>query len=493
MRNIIINRKRDSFSDSDLHRHIDEATLTPQLLFPASQIAQEPLVDGPEWPLPPAGIQTQSDSIDDPQTPSESSEPVGAAQPPSGVSARTPHRFENYLDLSPGSTPARVRQRRLAGRPSIFSSGGNGHTNHSGLSPQNTVDQLEARISSILTEIPGQIRFKSGPESDAREILPANVSSGQKKPFLRSPAMKAIRPQPGPSPALTLAPAYSKKSKSGTSDSDPEIKLYHLHQPGKDVPIKLFVRLVGEGGERVMVRIGGGWADLGEYLKEYAIHHGRRSISEGRFEIQGLPQSQSGSPLAATAATGLPSTPSSSGSRPSSSSGRPSYISQPASKPKRHSFGSVTAQSENGPATPANRPSVLRPFDPVTPGSIDSSASSPYLRRPSSRLSSTTDDDSPSLGLGLAGPKTRRTAVSPTKQAWVDEMMDQARRASGEKKKTSYRGTMTDTGDFGSLGKVGSTKRVFLKMRRDGLRGGSRSTAGAEVGTETETGTGTGV
>ena len=37
-----------------------------------------------------------------------------------------------------------------------------------------------------------------------------------------------------------------------------------------------------------MVRVGGGWADLGEYLRQYAEHHGRRTISEGKFEILGL-------------------------------------------------------------------------------------------------------------------------------------------------------------------------------------------------------------
>lgn len=38
-----------------------------------------------------------------------------------------------------------------------------------------------------------------------------------------------------------------------------------------------------------MVRVGGGWADLGEYLREYVIHHGRRKVSETpRVEVQGI-------------------------------------------------------------------------------------------------------------------------------------------------------------------------------------------------------------
>lgn len=449
------------------------------------------LGDKSDWQEPPTEITALSDSVNNSPAPSETAERAVPSQRPPGDSARSQHRFENYSDLSPGSTPAKVRQKKSAGRPGIFSRGKNAANDHSDLPLQNSEDQLEARISSILTEFPGQIRLKSGPESDAREILPSNSSSGRKRPFLRSSATKLTKTSPGlSSPALTLTPAHSKKSKSRVHNGDSEVKLYHLHQPGKDVPIKLFVRLVGEGGERVMVRIGGGWADLGEYLKEYAIHHGRRSISDGRFEIQGLPQSPSATPSSSQA--GFPSSPTSTSSRPNSSSGPLNHAWYPSSKPKRNSFGSVTADSENAPVTPANPPRASRQFEPLTPGSIESGTSSAYLLRPSSRLSSATDDDSPSVGLGLAGPKGRRTAVSPTKQAWVDGMVDQARKASGEKKKTGHRGIGAEQGDFGDLGKVGNTKRVFLKMRRDGARTASVTEAvtgtGSAAGSAAEPG-----
>lgn len=497
MRNIIIIRKRDSFLDLERHRHNSEVSLPPQQLVLKSAIPKDAVNDDDDsgWLVPPTKIKNLSESINGSLTPSNSLERIVPAQRPPGDSARSHHRFESYSDLSPGSTPAKVRQRRPAGRLSIFSGGRNTPNDHPGSPLQNSEDRLEARISSILTEIPGQIRLKSGPEDDAREILPSGNSSGRKRPFLRSSATKSMRTPPGlSSPALTLTPAHSKKSTSRVQDGDPEIKLYHLHQPGKDVPIKLFVRLVGEGGERVMVRIGGGWADLGEYLKEYAIHHGRRSISDGRFEIQGLPQSPSATSSSGLA--GFPSSPTSSNSRPSSSSGRPNHVWHPSSKLKRHSFGSATADPDPAPVTPANPPRTFRSFEPVTPGSIDSSVSLSYPLRPSSRLSSNTDDDSPSIGLGLAGPKTRRTVVSPTKQAWVDGMVDQARKASGEKKKTSHKGTGAEGGEFGDLGKVGGTKRVFLKMRRDGVRGGtgvaaesrSRSGSGAGAGAGAESG-----
>ena len=212
---------------------------------------------------------------------------------------------------------------------------------------------------------------------------------------------------------MTLAPAQPKGSRSKSSNGDPEIKLYHLHQSGKDVPIKLFVRLVGEAGERVMVRIGGGWADLGEYLKEYASHHGKRSVSDSRFAIQELPSS----PITSSPAIGNSSAPT---SRPGSSLG-------------------------SGPALPATpeMSTATRPFE-ATPGSVDS-------LRPGS-AHSWKEEESP---LGGAGPKTKKVDVSPTKQAWVDGMLEQARHAA-----TADKGR-----DIGDLGKVGGTKRVFLRTK----------------------------
>ena len=72
------------------------------------------------------------------------------------------------------------------------------------------------------------------------------------------------------------------------------MKVYHLvrnGQPRDTPPTKLHVRLVGENGERVMVRVGGGWADLAEYLREYSLHHGTRANQDGKFEVANLPTS----------------------------------------------------------------------------------------------------------------------------------------------------------------------------------------------------------
>ena len=325
---------------------------------------------------------------------SDSSEPI--------TLPKARHRFEQVSDLGPGSTPISIPQKSSVdtsnSSPTTSKAAGFGHK-----SSQSVEDQLEARISSILTSIPAHIRLTSGPEPDAPEVTHVNPFSGPKAPAARQPAARLNRALTS-TPTMTLAPAQPKTPKSRSQNGEPEIKLYHLHQAGKDVPIKLFVRLVGENGERVMVRIGGGWADLGEYLKEYATHHGRRAVSDSRFDIQGLPSS----PLA-------------------------SQIS-PSSRPVTPSSGASSAIGFKRQQAVSGQ--FERPHTPVSDPQI----------RPASR-SSWTEEDSPSLG--LAGPKTKKVDISPRKQAWVEEMLDQARQG-------------------GDVGKVGATKRVFLKSKMDG-------------------------
>ena len=316
-----------------------------------------------------------------------------------------PHRFEQVSDLGPGLTPVKIR-RTLPTSSRADESAIDLKTPPRNL-PINMEDRLEARISSILTEIPTHIRLTAGPEPDGPDV----------KPFYNTPhsftsrpsALRMTRAQTSIAPpTLTLAPAHPKPQKSKQQNGESEIKLYHLHQTGKDVPIKLFVRLVGETGERVMVRIGGGWADLAEYLKEYASHHGKRSVSDTRFDILGIPSS-------------------------------------PASQ---------TPPSANRPVSPTlSRPSPTIAFkrQQTTPGKFETPhtpVSDPTVRS-NSRMS-WTDEDSPSLG--LAGPKAKNVDISPSKQAWVDDVLEQARGSNG--------GVAV-----GDMGKVGGTKRVFLKGR----------------------------
>jgi hypothetical protein len=150
---------------------------------------------------------------------------------------------------------------------------------------------LQKQISDILESIPGKIRLTSQPP----EI---NLNP----PDFKVPTAR-IRPRPDPlgrshsslssraatpTPSFTLAPARNPRSRQQRSGNQ-EIKLYQLSRSNGEAPIKLFIRCVGENGERVMVRVGGGWADLGEYLKEYVSHHHRRSGGEGKVEVTDLP------------------------------------------------------------------------------------------------------------------------------------------------------------------------------------------------------------
>ncbi|MCJ1248268.1 hypothetical protein MMC30_005485 [Trapelia coarctata] len=351
---------------------------------------------------------------------------------------QTPEKLEFQVEEVSDSTPTRPEQVKQS-PPSkrareVYS------PSRSRFSPtQSLEDQLTARISSILTNIPAHIRLASGPEADAPEVALSEEQTAAKQAGATTQALHPPRPRSA-TPSITLAPAFSKTSKSKSHNNDSDIKLYHLHQPGKDAPIKLYVRLVGENGERVMVRVGGGWADLGEYLKEYASHHGRRSISDGRFEIKGLAPGQGSATLATLAGR---------------SSGRTTPISRPESpvagpntsvgmRKVRLSSGSIA--DSRAPVTPEVQ---IRSYDAV-PGSGESPA-----RSARSSSVSWIDEDTP---LGMAGPKSKKE-VSPSKKAWVDGMLDQARKASAEKRRA--------VSDFGDLGKVGATRRIFLKNKSE--------------------------
>lgn len=362
---------------------------------------------------------------------------LDSPEPTPPIPTKSKHRFEEFTDLSPGNTPVKVNRRKTADLM-------NGPTTpqvkagwKSIASPtKSTADELEARISSILTDIPANIRLArgSGPSPGRISQSPASRAAKLVKKSAAPRLTRSYTAVPSP-PAMTLTPADQISAPRQNGES--EIKVYHLHQSGKEAPIKLFVRLVGEGGERVMVRIGGGWADLAEYLKEYATHHGRRAVSDGRFDIQGLPHSQSSSPVPTLGSLTNTQT---SKSRPHSPiTGR--SASGAALRSRRFSTG-ITGF----PSTPVD---VMNSPDGVRPNSRDSNASSRH---------SWLGDDSPSLG--LAGPKSRNAIVSPNKQAWVDTMMEKARSGSSEKKK----GTKTG---FGDLGIMGGTKRLFMKREKE--------------------------
>lgn len=136
---------------------------------------------------------------------------------------------------------------------------------------------LDDKIQDLLTSLPTKIRLAKDNDSSSLTQTSSNSSTRASTP----------------TPALTLSAVRNEPSSRRSSVGDSEIRLYHLTRAGqaRDAPpVKLFVRTVGDGN-RVMVRVGGGWADLGEYLKEYSLHHGSRTTGEGQLEIASFPVS----------------------------------------------------------------------------------------------------------------------------------------------------------------------------------------------------------
>ena len=282
------------------------------------------------------------------------------------------------------------------------------------------MDVFQQKVNSILQTIPVDIRLTTASDND--ETAPVSALEWRTKPttprqaslprFIRSQTSSNAAPN-----GLVSPRSMTNGFKSKSSD----IRLYHLHQPGKDTPVKLYIRLVGEEGDRVMVRIGGGWADLGEYLREYAGHRGKRSVSDAKFNMQGV------------------STP---GSSITTSTGVSPY------------------------SRPVSPSSASRSGLPVLPRQWTSPAnfSSPPQTPPDHWSS---DAGSPSPSLGLAGPKSKKVNISPRKQAWVEGMLRQARRTSNGD--TLFEKDAEQDLKPGSLGRAGGVKRVFLKTRKESL------------------------
>ncbi|KAH8821431.1 hypothetical protein F5884DRAFT_658949 [Xylogone sp. PMI_703] len=316
-----------------------------------------------------------------------------------------------------------------------------------------SADQMQQQISEILQSLPARIRLTSEPDTNQHDTIQQKKTRPALIPRQRShSSMSTVRSYSSMSntrsstPSFTLRPAYSRESRPRAQSGVSETRLYHLSRTAGETPIKLFVRLVGENGERVMVRVGGGWADFGEYLKEYAAHHRRRSsTTDDKVEIQDIPPRHvsSGSAMSTSTVRNGRASPA---SRPTSALERPT--SSLAVRKTRRSEADVTRETR----TPRT-PSTPMPFNTrreksfSTPPSAVSTASS-------SKLSWSEEDSS----LGLAGPKSKKVDISPRDKEWVESMKDKVRKASAEKEKEKR-----SASDFGVIGKVGGTKRLFRR------------------------------
>lgn len=321
-------------------------------------------------------------------------------------------------------------------------------------------DQLQQQISEILESIPAKIHLSSQP-TPVNHLNPPDLHLPHLKrksstQFDRSQQPRSLSSMSSSSragsragtPSFLLAPAYARNTRSRAQRANQDIKLYHLSRSNGEAPIKLFIRCVGETGERVMVRVGGGWADLGEYLKEYAIHHGRRSKVGGeatKIEIKDIPGM-------------APKITSSPASRPGSALDSP--ITPLNVRKTRRSFGPDEAMRQHLPLA-AQLPRTPMPLVPI-PGPEGDSGDTPpsgasTRSRSSSRLSWTEEDST----LGMSGPRSKNVEMSDESRAWVASVKEKVRIASGDRRVPSMGAPPPEL--FGEMGKIGGTKRLFRR------------------------------
>ncbi|KAI9375854.1 hypothetical protein BJX61DRAFT_62646 [Aspergillus egyptiacus] len=336
-------------------------------------------------------------------------------------------------------------------------------------------DQMDVKINSILTSLPGSIHLVPADQDDDA------VSVASSAPFKRE-RFRSNSPQDTPSrgspttPSFTLRPAGRRRHSHAPEEAS--VKLYHLHRVGRSAPTKLFVRTVGQN-ERVMVRVGGGWADLAEYLREYALHHGGRHVSDAPLvEIEGLSPRESPSC----------SPPSPPPSRMSSGSRRPSLARPPSAISSRPSSSltvrkvrrssNVSDKADFRSVSAGNPPNVAYfPTPRAVSGrrmSVSSNVSTSAVSSISEVRHASPGTTSQTVPLGLAGPKPRaiHATITPESEAWVEDVLGQARRGSVKPPKPENESDSTATPvlsksrSISDIGKAGTSKRVFLRGLR---------------------------
>lgn len=312
-------------------------------------------------------------------------------------------------------------------------------------------DSFDRHVSEVLERLPAPIKFKSRPGAET----PNSRTSEPRNYVGPRPKANRVTSRAGAGD-LTLAPAGPSPRKSASA-GEPDVKLYHLTQQGRDEPIKLFVRLVGEG-ERVMVRVGGGWADLADYLRQYAEHHGSRTASGGGIEVQTAEgNGAGGGPNGKRSVSGpvsskTPLTPISAAPEWLQED-QPRFSMGDGSTPTDDDDSPIHFQPHHTNSTPTNTIATQR--------STPKSASTGRGSRPSTGNS----DGRPSsrqgvAGVGMAGlgGGGKRGDLSEQKAKWVEGMIERAKQASAEKTRDDRERS------FGEMDKAGTTRRVVFRQ-----------------------------
>ncbi|EDN08616.1 predicted protein [Histoplasma mississippiense (nom. inval.)] len=313
-----------------------------------------------------------------------------------------------------------------------------------------SINRISNISSGLHPNYPRGLRLSTSSDSlpsTAEEQSPAPRASEPSYSTPRNDRLESQSPMSSrsttPTPTLTLTPAFGRSRRPHTHhDDESAVRLYHLHRGGKAAPLKLFVRSVGEDGERVMVRVGGGWADLGEYLREYAVHHGRRNVSDAKFEVRGLPTNNNNTSPNYTKNK----------QAPVPNTGRSTPVSRPGSAfDIRPSSSLNIRKTRRSMANPAELPNLTTAnIEKASEGSSDPSSNGsggPLSFFSSSRRRLSTSSNASmsvastyggegqqyaSTPLGLAGPhpKSRQVSISPESEAWVENVVGRARRTS---------------------------------------------------------------
>ncbi|KAF9891323.1 hypothetical protein FE257_004178 [Aspergillus nanangensis] len=340
-------------------------------------------------------------------------------------------------------------------------------------------DQMDEKINSILTSLPANISLM--PAEDQEFDTESVTSLPLKARELRSASRLGTSSRSStPSAPFTMIPAPSRRRHSHAPGAN-EMKVYHLHG-GNKAPVKLACRPVGKNGERVMARIGGGWSDLAEYLTVYAMHHGSRHVSETPLvEVQGLSSRESTpsyvSPGTRVASAGNGRT---TPSRPQSVMSNRAPSSLAVRKTRRASNASEAAglravsagAALNASYSPMSTVSSRRRLSVSSNTSIGGVSS--VNCSPSTTIGGPTSHTVP---LGLAGPKprSRRISMTPESEAWVEDVLGQARRSTSlrplpsviapQDQENTGRKTpsLAKSRSINDIGKAGSSQRVVLR------------------------------
>ncbi|KAI1342007.1 hypothetical protein F5Y15DRAFT_330159 [Xylariaceae sp. FL0016] len=400
-----------------------------------------------------ASMEPELPRLPDPNEPFSSDGPSPPSSPPLRYKPRTTSvTFKDIPDVAPLPQAGNTPPRSPLMPPAVFDpdtsyeweSQLNSPSRMSVISSVSEDDHLQKQIRNVLENIPAKIQLKKvASHLNPPDFVPPTQPKAKKSDMSRRSASSlSSRATPSFSrsgtplsrsgtPSFMLAPARENRPRSKSSQG---IRIYHLSHTQGEPPMKLFIRCVGENNERVMVRVGGGWADLGEYLRDYATHHSRRSKGEGKVEVIDVP-------------SGGSRVGSSPPSRPGSAMSSP-MTPLPVRKTRRSTGGDSSARV---PRTP-----LVRPGGNETP-SPDASFRS--------RASSNTNWDEEDSALGLAGPSAgKKEQLNEESRAWVDNVKEKVRVASGERIAAAEQHSLQrGDGRFGELTKIGGTTRLFRK------------------------------